>query len=157
MVDTSAHLHGDEAETVHTSGQLVARQVQFANAFVTPFAAAVAAELEEFGLAQHKIEDILIRSARRFGAVHAEALNLRSAPEIDSSQNETDIFSWLKAAGGQAFDFLASVVATHGPGVWEKVSPVAEAVFVEAINSFLRNATGPRGAKTSTSVGKSRK
>ena len=67
---------GDDAlPESHSSG---ADEIQFASAFVTPFAAAVAVELEEFGLSKHKIDEIMLRSAERFGAMNGDgALNLK--------------------------------------------------------------------------------
>ena len=136
---------GDEKETGDASKQLIVRQLHFASAFVTPFAASVAAELEEFGLTKQKIDEIMLRSARRFGAIGAEAPHVNNDHETDSSDASGDYFGWFKSASGQAYDFLASVVAKHGPDLVDKIAPFVKDALQQALSNYLNDAIRSNG------------
>ena len=132
-------------ETITKSPELLANEIHLASAFVTPFAAAVAAELEEFGLSKQKIDEIMLRSANRFGDMNGGALRSRGQDGTDSDNKSADYLGWLKSAGGQAYDFLASVVGKHGLVLIDKLAPVVTDALQHALSNFMEGATGSNG------------
>ena len=74
-----------KAQIFSASGELLAKDINLASAFVTPFAAAVSVELEEFGLSKSKIDEIMLRSAKRFGARAVQRSQLTVIANIDLS------------------------------------------------------------------------
>ena len=66
MTNNLPPVDSDEKESDSESRELPANRLHFASAFVTPFAAAVAVELGQYGLSKQKIDEIMLRSAKRF-------------------------------------------------------------------------------------------
>jgi len=149
MPDNLPAVDSDEKETVSASRELVANEIHFASAFVTPFAAAIAMELEEFGLSKQKIDEIMLRSAKRFGALNGEEPRSLGANETDSDDKSGDYFAWFKNAGGQAYDFLASVVVKHGPDLVDKLAPIVTDALQQALSNYVKGATGSNGGTKS--------
>ena len=127
----------DEKETAHESRELVERQVFLANAFVTPFAAAVAEELEEFGLSKPKIDEILLRSARRFGELREDMFDGLHKTDATHSDKDAGVLSDLWNAGEQLWDYLAAAISTHGPRFAEKVAPIVEDALITALRDWF--------------------
>lgn len=152
----SDNLPLDDKEAVSTSRELLATEIHFASSFVTPFAAAVAAELEEFGLTKQKIDEIMLRSAKRFGAMNSEEPRGFGQQEIDSDDKSADYLGWLKSASGQAYDFLASVVEKHGPGLVDKLAPLVIDALEQALSNHMKNASESNGGTKSKPRQKSR-
>lgn len=160
MADNKPSEGGKESEAADKSRGTLAKQVHFASAFITPFATAVALELEDFGLTQQRIDEIMLRSARRFGAMSGEAWHdpgqhktdgaEKTADHPNSADEEADYFAWFKSAGGQAFDFMASLIGKHGPDFLEKLAPLVMDRLHEAISDYVN------GASTSSGKGRSK-
>jgi len=142
MSDGMSPVGNADNDGVSASRELVANEIQFASAFVTPFAAAVACELEEFGLSKNKINEIIWRSAKRFGAMNEEKPSGLGEPQTDSDDTSVGFLGWLWTAGGQAFDFLASVVVKHGPGFVDELTPIVKDALLQAIAAYVRSAAG---------------
>ncbi len=161
MSDNLAPADSDDKETVSASGQLLANEIHFASAFVTPFAAAVAIELEEFGLSKQKIDEIMLRSAERFGAMNGEEprglVRHETYRETDSDDKSAHYLGWFKSAGGQAYDFLASVVVKHGPDLVDKLAPVVTDALQQALSNYVKSATGSNRGTKSKPTQKSRR
>jgi hypothetical protein len=156
MSDNLPPVDSDDKETVTASGELLANEVRFASAFVTPFAAAVAVELEEFGLSKQKIDEIMLRSAKRFGAMNCEEPR-GLGHETDRDDKTADYLGWFKSAGGQAYDFLASVVVKHGPDLIDKLAPIVTDALQQALSNYVKGATGSNGGTKSKPTQKSRR
>jgi hypothetical protein len=139
MSDQSA-VDNDEVLTAEEPQQLIAKKVQFASAIVTPFAAAVAEELETFGLNKQKIEEIMLRSAQRFEAMDSESAQLGTLNGPAADEKSGDVLDWFKTAAGQAYDYVSSVVSKHGPAVAEAVTPIVTAALEKALYNFLNSA-----------------
>jgi hypothetical protein len=138
----------DEKGTNITSNELLANDIHVASGFVTPFAAAVAAELEEFGLSKQKIDEIMLRSAERFGVMHSESMSAFYQHKADATDKSTDYLEWLKSAGGQAYDFVASVVEKHGPDLVDKLAPIVVDALQKALSDHMKSAAEPiKGAE----------
>lgn len=145
MSDNQTSCDGDDKGLVAEHQQLVENEIHLASAFVTPFAAAVAAELEEFGLSKHKIDELMLRSAKRFGAMSEEIPNTYSPRATDSAEKTGAYFEWVKWASVQARDLVASLVTKHGHFVVEMLAPIVRAALEDAISNAVKNATGGRG------------
>jgi hypothetical protein len=135
----------DEIETAHESRELVERQVFLANAFVTPFAAAVAAELEEFGLSKSKIDEILLRSAKRFGELREDMFDGLDNTDATRSEKGAGVWSDLWNAGGQLWDYLAAAISTHGPRLADKVAPIVEDAVITALREWFNSKGRSKG------------
>jgi hypothetical protein len=141
-----------------SSGSEVTRtdEIKFASAFVTPFAAAVAVELEELGLTKQKIDEIIMRSAKRFGEMTGEEPRGLLQPELDRRNQSATYFGWARNASSSTLDFLASVVGKHGPNLIEKLAPVVTTALEQALSNYLRGMTATDGAIKSKSTPKKR-
>ena len=135
----------DEIETAHESRELVERQVFLANAFVTPFATAVATELEEFGLSKPKIEEILLRSAKRFGEFSEDMFDGLNNRDATRSEKDAGVWSDLWSAGGQLWGYFAAAISTHGPTFTEKVAPILEDLVIAAIKEWSNSKGRSKG------------
>ena len=123
---------------------------------LTIFAAAVAAELDEFGLSHAKIEEIMRNSAKRFGEESdwAPEVNTRrvtnAEPDQSDAAHEASVLGWIYQAASGAYDAFASSVAKHAPGMFDRLSPMVvealENAIMTAINNYLngRAAMAPR-------------
>ena len=129
MTDNLPPVDSNDKETVSESRELLANEIHFASAFVTPFAAAVAVELEEFGLSKQKIDEIMLRSAKRFGAMNGEEPRGPGQHETGSDNKSADYLGWFKSAGSQTYEFLASIVGKHGPILTDKLASVVTAIL----------------------------
>ena len=146
-----------DKETVSTSGELLANEIYFARAVVTPFAAAVAIELEEFGLSKPKIDEIMLRSATRFGNMNGEGSPGPGQHEPDSDNKGADHVGWFKNAGGQAFGFLGSFVGKFGPHLLDKLAPIVTDALEQALSNWMKGSSGSHGGTKSKPNSKSRR
>jgi len=116
----------DEREAPSESRELVEREVFLANVFITPFAAAVAAELEEFGLSKPKIDEILLGSARRFGELRSDTYEIPNNSNTTDSEKVAGMFAGFFSAGEQLFGYIWEYI----PRFAVKVAPALEEALV---------------------------
>ena len=155
MADNRPPEGGKESEAADKSRGTLAKQVHFASASFTPFATAVALELEDFGLTKQRIDEIMLRSARRFGAMSGEAWRdpgqhktggaEKTADHPNSADEEADYFAWFKSAGGQAYDFMASLMVKHGPELIDKLTLLVTDALHEATSNYFKGPSRPSG------------
>jgi len=73
------------------------------------------------------------------GLVHRQQTN--------STETGGDVLDWLKSAGGQAFEFVSSVVTKHGPVVVERAAPIVSAALEQALSNYLNTAFASKKRK----------
>lgn len=115
-----------------------ANEIKVAEGVVTPFAIAVAIELEEFGLSKQKIEEIMLRSANRFGSMVNEKLQTPELEKERINDQGADFFGWIKNAGGQASDFVWSNLGKHVPSAIDAIAPIVVEALADAVRSQFK-------------------
>ena len=137
--------NSSDKDTVGMRGDLLANEIHFASAFVTPFAAAVAIELEEFGLSKKKIDEIMLRSAERFGSLNGEERPSRSGNAAESDNRSADYLGWISAAGSEAVGFIGSFLGKTLPVLWDKLTPIFINALEQAISDHVKASMRPSG------------
>ena len=139
-------------ESDRKSKELLVVEVRFAHAVLTPFAVAVAAELEEFGLTKQKVDELMLRSAKRFGNIAENVSTHPAYQENDTVAEETapdtswsQSFSWFKNASGQVHEFMTGFIEKRGPKIAQTLNNVLVDVLEVAILNFIQGAARSSG------------